>query len=83
LEKYCRKVKFNIPAGLAGMYIVTESLQKPPSSFPYNLGDLEPDQDLQIMIADKLLDENCQLAMNRSGPHKDFFYGDINTLNGR
>jgi hypothetical protein len=35
-----------------------------------------------MMLSDQVVDSNCQLYYDHSGPHRNNLYGDINTING-
>ncbi len=43
---------------------------------------VNPKFDLELLLADKVLDANNQLLFDITGAHKDNLLGDINTING-
>jgi FtsP/CotA-like multicopper oxidase with cupredoxin domain len=67
--------------GAAGMYEVSSKKSDGGCGEPWNLDEME---ELEMLIADKSLDKNCQLYLDKSesGPHHKDFYGDINLVNG-
>ncbi|GLC63932.1 hypothetical protein PLESTF_000100100 [Pleodorina starrii] len=65
--------------GLSGMYIFTDNKAEGGCGEPWNLDGL-PDTEMQFK--DAVLDHSCQLLYDRSGPHRDNLYGDVNFVNG-
>ncbi|EFJ51493.1 hypothetical protein VOLCADRAFT_87571 [Volvox carteri f. nagariensis] len=65
--------------GLSGMYVVHDSPAEGGCGEPWNLNGI-PDTEMQFK--DAVLDGNCQLFYDRSGPHRDNLYGDVNLVNG-
>lgn len=66
-------------AGLKGFYYSSSKVKDGGCGEPYNLEDVE---ELPMMLADVVLDSQCQLYSDFKGVHQDDLYGDINTVNG-
>ena len=65
--------------GLAGMYFISPKKSIGGCGEPWNLDNIE---ERHFILADKLLDNKCQLFIDHHKIHKDDFYGDINTISG-
>lgn len=65
--------------GLAGMYIVSNKVKDGGCGEPWNLEDID---EYQMILADKLLDNKCQLKVDHFGIHENNLYGDINLVSG-
>jgi FtsP/CotA-like multicopper oxidase with cupredoxin domain len=65
--------------GLAGFKIGSAKVKHGGCGEPWNLEDIE---EHNLILADKVLDNKCQLRINTFEDHKDDLYGDINTING-
>jgi FtsP/CotA-like multicopper oxidase with cupredoxin domain len=64
-------------AGLAGFYITDDSKATGGCGGPWNLDYVEQ---RHLMLADKVLDNKCQLSFEKEGAHRNDLYGDINTV---
>jgi hypothetical protein len=66
-----------IHTGLAGFYITDDSKAMGGCGAPWNLDYVEQ---RHLMLADKVLDNKCQLSFEKEGRHRNSLYGDINTV---
>jgi len=69
----------NAYLGLAGFYIPSVKRKHGGCGEPWNLEDI-PEQ--YMMLADKVLDNKCQLYADPLGVHEKSLYGDVNVVNG-
>lgn len=65
--------------GMAGLYINSAKIKDGGCGEPWNLEDI---QEYEMILADKVIDNKCQLAINHFGEHEDDLYGDINLVSG-
>lgn len=65
--------------GLAGFFIATDNPAEGGRGSPFNLDNIP---ELLFMLSDRLVDGQCQLAIDTLGPHKKSFFGDINMVSG-
>jgi FtsP/CotA-like multicopper oxidase with cupredoxin domain len=65
--------------GLAGLYISSAKVKHGGCGEPWNLENIE---EYEMILADKLIDNKCQLAIDHFGVHEDNLYGDINMVSG-
>lgn len=65
--------------GMAGMYINSAKVKDGGCGEPWNLEDI---QEYEMILADKLIDNKCQLAIDHFGVHENNLYGDINLVSG-
>lgn len=65
--------------GLAGLYITSSKIKDSGCGEPWNLEDI---QEYHMILADKVLDNKCQLFADNLGVHENDLYGDINTVSG-
>jgi FtsP/CotA-like multicopper oxidase with cupredoxin domain len=69
----------NAYLGMAGLYINSAKVKDGGCGEPWNLEDI---QDYHMILADKVLDNNCQLFSDVFGVHEKDLYGDINLVSG-
>ena len=65
--------------GLAGLYINSAKVKDGGCGEPWNLENI---QEYEMILSDKVLDNNCQLFADVFDVHKDDLYGDINLVSG-
>lgn len=65
--------------GLAGLKITSAKLKDGGCGEPWNLEDIE---EHELILADKLLDDKCQLKVDHFGSHENNLYGDVNLVSG-
>lgn len=65
--------------GLAGMYITSAKVKDSGCGEPWNLEDI---QEYRMILADKVLDNKCQLLADTFGVHQNNLYGDVNLVSG-
>jgi FtsP/CotA-like multicopper oxidase with cupredoxin domain len=65
--------------GLAGLYVISNKLKHGGCGEPWNLENI---QEYEMILADKLVDNKCQLAVDHFGVHENNLYGDINLVSG-
>jgi FtsP/CotA-like multicopper oxidase with cupredoxin domain len=65
--------------GLAGFQISSSKIKDGGCGEPWNLEDIE---EHSLVLADKVLDNKCQLKIDHFNDHEDDLYGDINLVNG-
>jgi spore coat protein A, manganese oxidase len=59
--------------------VTDDHTQDSPCVQPFNLDGME---ELFMILADKVLDDKCQLRFDHEGVHHNNLYGDINLVNG-
>jgi len=69
----------NAYLGLAGLYINSAKVKDGGCGEPWNLENI---QEYDMILADKVLDNKCQLFSDVFDIHKDDLYGDINLVSG-
>lgn len=69
----------NAYLGLAGFSIVSSKIADGGCGEPFNLENIE---EIYMMMHDVVLDNKCQLFMDKTKFHKNNLYGDINMVNG-
>jgi FtsP/CotA-like multicopper oxidase with cupredoxin domain len=69
----------NAYLGLAGMYITSAKIKDNGCGEPWNLENIE---EHEMILSDKVLDNNCQLRVDHFGTHENNLYGDINLVSG-
>jgi FtsP/CotA-like multicopper oxidase with cupredoxin domain len=69
----------NAYLGAAGMYIISAKKKDGGCGEPWNLDNIE---ERQMILADKVLDNKCQLLADILGVHQTNLYGDINVVSG-
>jgi FtsP/CotA-like multicopper oxidase with cupredoxin domain len=65
--------------GMAGLYITSSKVKDGGCGEPWNLENIE---EYEMILADKLIDNKCQLTVDHFGVHEDDLYGDINLVSG-
>jgi FtsP/CotA-like multicopper oxidase with cupredoxin domain len=65
--------------GMAGMYIISNKVKDGGCGEPWNLENI---QEYEMILADKLIDNKCQLTVDHFGVHENNLYGDINLVSG-
>jgi FtsP/CotA-like multicopper oxidase with cupredoxin domain len=65
--------------GMAGLYINSAKIKDGGCGEPWNLEDIE---EYEMILADKVIDNKCQLTVNHFGEHENDLYGDINLVSG-
>ena len=69
----------NAYLGLAGLYIISSKKKDGGCGEPWDLENI-PEQ--HMILADKVLDNKCQLFADPLGVHLNSLYGDVNLVNG-
>jgi hypothetical protein len=69
----------NAYLGLAGMYMSSSKSKYGGCGEPWNLEEIE---EKLLILNDKVLDNKCQLKIDRKKAHKNNLYGDINLVSG-
>lgn len=65
--------------GLAGMYLTSSKRKYGGCGEPWNLENID---EKLLILADKVLDNKCQLFADLFNTHQDNLYGDINLVSG-
>ena len=69
----------NAYLGLAALYIISTKIKDGGLGEPWNLENIP---ESHMILADKVLDNKCQLFADPLGVHLNSLYGDINVVNG-